>query len=172
MSKAQLKQKEKLKKLMAEGKCILPDNWKKMSVGKQCEYLDGLLKQILEYDEDFDISVTLQCSSKNTYAFVQFTDEGCTGAYEPHYVRCHLVRRDPNVTLADLPEPFQKWAKYEYGEEDADQETVDVELYSNGKTISEALENLFYRIILLFYGYECLYYHGDYTAYCEENNED
>lgn len=172
MSKAQLKQKAKLKKLMAEGKCNLPDNWKKMSVGEQCEYLDGLLKQILENDEDFDIRVTLQCSSKNTYTFVQFTDEGCTGAYEPSYVRCHLVRRDPNVALADLPEPFQKWAKYEYGEEDADQETVDVELYSNGKTISEALENLFYRITLLFYGYECLYCPGDYTDYCEENDDD
>lgn len=172
MAKKSLKQTARLEKLKKEGKCNLPDNWGKMSVEEQCEYLNDLLKEILDYDEDFDISVTMQCSSKNTYAFVQFTDEGCTGRYEPHYVRCHLVRRNPNITLSDLPEPFQKWANYEYGEDDADEETIAVDMYGNGKTISEALEELFYKIVLLFYGYECLYFWDDYTDYCEENEDD
>jgi len=172
MSEEFSEQTAKLEKLKQQGKCKLPDNWGKMSVGEQCEYLNDLLKEILEYDEDFDISVTMQCTSKNTYAFVQYTDEGCTGQYEPNYVRCHVVRRDPDVTLTDLPEPFQKWANHEFGEEDADKETIALDMYGNGRTISEALEELFYKIVLLFYGYECLYFEDDYTLYCTENEED
>ena len=161
----------KMEKLRESGKSELPRDWKRMSVEKQCEYLDGLLKEILEYDCDYSINVTLQWHGQGASAFVQFTDLS-TGEYEPDYVRCNLVR-DPNMKLADLPESFQKWAYEFYGEKDlADSETRTVELVGGGGTFTEALEDLFGCIVLLFYGYECLYFKGDYEEYCRKNNGD
>ena len=142
-----------------------------MSNEKKCDYLDKLLKEILEYDSDYDINVTLQSHESYALAFVQFTNEDCICSYEYDYVRCNLVRRDPNVTLADLPKEFQDYANEQFGPEDAEKATASVELVAGGKSFAEALDGLFKRIVLLFYGYECLYLKGDYSAYCEEHSD-
>lgn len=143
-----------------------------MPVEKQCEYLDSLLNEILEYNhDDYRIHVTQQWEGQGASSFVQSTD--IIGVnYETDYVGCNLVRRDPDMKLADLPEAFKKWAYEFYGEEDvADSENRAVELVGGGSTFTEALEDLFCRIILLYYGYECLYTMGAYEEYCENNDE-
>lgn len=161
----------KLEAFRNSGKNELPADWRKMPIEEQCGYLDGLLKEILEYDCDYSINVTLQWHGSGASAFVQFSDLS-TSEDEPDYVRCNLVR-DPNMKLADLPESFQKWAYEFYGEQDlAESETRAVELVGGGGTFTEALEDLFTRIVLLFYGYECLYFKGDFEEFCRKNNGD
>jgi len=162
----------KLEAFRNSGKNELPADWGKMPIEEQCGYLDGLLKAILDYDCDYSINVTLQWHGNGASAFVQFSDN-TTCEYEPDYVRCNLVRRAPQLTLADMPESFKKWAYEFYGEEDvAESETQSVELVGSGETFSEAMEALFERIVLLFYGYECLYLKGDYEEYCRKQDGD
>ena len=163
---------ERVAKLRNEGKDKLPKDWGNKSLEQKCAYLDELLKEILDYDCDFDINVTLQSKGNWCLACVQFTDEGCTMDYEPDYVRCHLVHRDSNVAFDDLPEEYQKYSIHNYGEEVA-RKMEPVDLAEGGKTFDEALESLFnFGIVLLFYGYECLYCRDDFSDYCEGNDDD
>ena len=155
----------RLEKCRKEGRDKLPANWKSMTPEEQCAVVDKLINDILQIDNDFDLSVRLSFRNCAT-ASVQFASDGLIGD-QGGSALCHLVRRNPDITLADLPEAFQKWAAKEYYE-DAEKASRDVSLEEIGKTFTEALENLFNLILLLFHGYDFVCLPDDYRVFLKE----
>ena len=150
----------------------LPNNWKNMSIEEQVEYVEDTLHAVAKINDDFPVRVTLQCSGKNWWkAFAQkkYADEESSSAFV-----CRLVRRD-DFTMEDLPMIVRKkveWMVEAYGEKAALKNARDFDFEGGGHTITEALEELFKLISLLFDGYEFLYFEDDYLLFYYEYIKD
>ena len=174
------KWKEERRRLREASKRIIPElpkSWKQMSVEEQCSYLNHVLYEIANVEGEHDLHVTIRCrhnSQSNILnpqyeaeAFVQATDEPCRQKDEISYVLCHAICRNPKLKLDDVPEPLREWGIERVGEADALELFKCYGLGDRGATISEALERLFYRLILMLKGYELLYLEDDFNRYCD-----
>ena len=149
----------------------LPKNWKNMSIEEQVEFVTDTLYAAAKIDDDFPVRVTLQHSGKSWYAFAQkaYADEESSSAFV-----CRLVRRD-DFTMDDLPAIVREqveWIIDDYGEKEALNEARDLDFEGCGNTITEALEELFKLISLLFDGYEFMYIEDEYSFFCYEYKKD
>ena len=149
----------------------LPQNWKNMSIDEQVEYVEDTLYAVAKINDDFPVRVTLQHSGKTWYAFAQksYADEESSSAFV-----CRLVRRD-DFTMDDLPTIVREeveWIVDDYGEKEALNEARDFDFEGKGLTITEALEELFKLVSLLFEGYEFMYIEDEYSSFCYEFKND
>ena len=167
------KEKQRLKEAARSVSPWLPKTWSQMSVEEQCSYLNDVLCSVANLVDEYDFHVTMRCEYtqrliKPTFraeAFVQATSN-IPQDEEIRTLLCHAVCRNASLTLDDVPEPLRKWGIELLGEDRALEYFKCFELRDYGSTLSEALERLFYRIILMLKGYELLYVDGDYPHYC------
>ena len=174
--------KEEERRLKGAGKEVyplLPKAWEQMSVEEQCSYLNDVLCSVANLVDEYDLHVTMRCEYSKRLITPTFSAEAFVQATPNHQededicnVVCHAVCRNSKLTLDDVPEPLREWGIGQVGEEKALELFKRYALSDYGATLSEALERLFYRIILMLKGYELLYLEGDYPHYCDSVRTD